>query len=102
VNRAGFPIPRWRRRAQPNARRLKPCAEDFVERIAPRPLLLIHGIDDTMVRFVEAESLFARAGEPKKLFPISDINHADVYEARNADVFRTVAAETIAWFNAYL
>lgn len=77
-------------------------AEDFVHLIAPRPLLLIHGIDDTMVRFVEAQSLFERAGEPKKLFTIPDINHADVYEARNAEVFRTVAAETIAWFSAHL
>ena len=77
-------------------------AEDFVDRIAPRPLLLIHGIDDTMVRFVEAQSLFDKAGEPKKLLPIAGINHADVYEARRPEIFRTVVAETIAWFDAYL
>ncbi|MFT5182558.1 MAG: dipeptidyl aminopeptidase/acylaminoacyl peptidase [Alphaproteobacteria bacterium] len=77
-------------------------AEDFVHLIAPRPLMLIHGIDDTMVRFVEAQSLFERAGEPKKLFPIPGINHADVYEARMPEIFRIVAAETIAWFNEYL
>ena len=55
-----------------------------------------------MVRFVEAQSLFERAGEPKKLFTIPGINHADVYEARNAEVFRSVAAETVAWFGAHL
>ena len=77
-------------------------AEDFASLIAPRPWLLIHGLDDTMVRFVEAQSLFERAGEPKKLFTIPDINHADVYEARNPEIFRTVAAETVAWFSAYL
>ena len=77
-------------------------AEDFAHLIAPRPWLLVHGIDDTMVRFVEAQSLFERAGEPKKLFTIPDINHADVYEARNPEVFRIVAAETVAWFSDYL
>ncbi len=61
------------------------------------PLLLILGIDDTMVRFVEAGSLFGRAGERKRLFTIPDINHADVYGARNAKAFRTVA-----WLDAYL
>jgi hypothetical protein len=77
-------------------------AEDFAHLIAPRPWLLIHGIDDTIVRFVEAQSLFERAREPKKLFTIPGINHADVYEARNAEVFRSVAAETVAWFGAHL
>jgi fermentation-respiration switch protein FrsA (DUF1100 family) len=65
--------------------------------ISLHPLLLILGIDDAMVRFAEAGSLFERSGEPKKQFTIPDINHADVYGARNAEAFRTVA-----WFNAYL
>ena len=65
--------------------------------ISLRPLLLILGIDDAMVRFAEAGSLFERAGEPKKQFTMPDINHADVYGARNAEAFRTVA-----WFSAYL
>ena len=65
--------------------------------ISPRPLLLILGTDNTMVRVVEAGSLFERAGRLKKLFTIPDINHADVCEARNAEAFCTVAR-----FSAYL
>lgn len=76
--------------------------EDFVARIAPRPLLLIHGIDDTMVPFGEAESYFTNAGEPKKLVTIPGINHADVYEARSPEVFAWVADELIAWYAQYL
>jgi uncharacterized protein len=78
------------------------AAEDWIGRIAPRPVLLIHGRDDTMVRHVEAETLFARAGEPKKLVTIPDINHADVYEARNPAVFRRVADELVAWYGRWL
>ena len=76
-------------------------AEDWIARIAPRPVLLIHGGADTMVRHAEAEALFARAGEPKQLVTIPDINHAEVYEARNPDVFRKVVAELADWYGKW-
>jgi fermentation-respiration switch protein FrsA (DUF1100 family) len=77
-------------------------AEDWIERIAPRPVLLIHGGADTMVRHAEAEALFARAVEPKKLVTIADINHAEVYEARNPAVFRQVVDELTGWYETWL
>ncbi len=77
-------------------------SEDFIGLISPRPILMIHGVEDTMVPYSEAESLYVKASEPKKLISIPDINHADVYEARNPEVFNTVIIETINWFKKYL
>lgn len=77
-------------------------AEDWVGKIAPRPLLLIHGEKDTMVRFEEADALFANAGEPKELYVIPDINHAEVYEPRNAEVYADVIAKLLEFYRAGL
>ena len=77
-------------------------AEDWIGRISPRPVLQIHGSDDTMVRYIEAEELHTRAGDPKKLVPIPGINHAEVYEARNPAVFRQVMSELVDWYGRWL
>lgn len=77
-------------------------AEDWVGRIAPRPLLLIHGADDTMVRYEEAENLFARAGDPKSLHTIPDINHAEVYEPQNPAVYAEIIEKLRAFYHGAL
>lgn len=73
-------------------------SEDWVGQIAPRPLLLIHGADDTMVRYEEAENLIARAGEPKSLHTIPGINHAEVYEPQNPKVYGEVIGTLLAFY----
>jgi dipeptidyl aminopeptidase/acylaminoacyl peptidase len=77
-------------------------AQDWVERIAPRPLLLVHGEKDTMVRIEEAEALYANAKEPKELFVVPGINHAEVYEPQNPKVYAQVAAKLLDFFGAHL
>ncbi|MDA0998997.1 MAG: alpha/beta fold hydrolase [bacterium] len=77
-------------------------AEDFVHRIAPRPVLFIHTERDTMVPLVEAESLYARAGEPKKLLVIPGGSHAEVYEAINPAIFRIAADASLEWLGRHL
>ncbi len=77
-------------------------SEDWVAQIAPRPLLLIHGRDDTMVRYVEAENLIARAGQPKSLHTIPDINHAEVYEPQNPAVYKEVIGQLLEFYGAAL
>lgn len=46
-----------------------------VDRISPIPLLLIHGERDAVVPPQHAAQLFARAGEPKALWPIAGGRH---------------------------
>lgn len=65
-------------------------------------MLLIHGRDDTMVRYVEAENLIARAGQPKSLHTIPDINHAEVYEPQNPAVYKEVIGQLLEFYGAAL
>jgi uncharacterized protein len=56
-------------------------ARDFVERIAPRPLLVVSGTEDGTVPVAMAHELFARAREPRELLVIPGAGHGD-YAAR--------------------
>ena len=63
-----------------------------VGRIAPRPLLLIHGEDDVLVPIHHAELLFDAAGQPKELWRLSGVGHVGAYFAdRPAYVARVVS-----------
>lgn len=77
-------------------------AEDWVARISPRPILIVQGEKDTMVRLEEGEALFANAGEPKEMMVIPDINHAEVYEPRNPQVYARVIARLLEFYRANL
>ena len=66
-----------------------------VAAIAPRPLLLIHGEADTLIRVDNAHALYAAAGEPKELWLLPEIEHAraieadgEAYRERVSDFFR--------------
>jgi dipeptidyl aminopeptidase/acylaminoacyl peptidase len=52
---------------------------DAVARIAPRPLLLIHGARDTSVCVTNARRLYAVAGEPKELWVLEKAVHVGAY-----------------------
>ena len=73
--------------------------EWVVDKIAPRPLLLITTDDDRLVPPEESEALFAKAGEPKKLVTLKGWGHYEVYAGR---AFDEVMGETLAWFQAHL
>lgn len=49
--------------------------EDVVHRIAPRPLLIIHAVDDAAFPFSHMEAMYEKAGEPKELVGIPDSEH---------------------------
>lgn len=52
---------------------------DAVGRIAPRPLLIIHGERDGQVDASNARRLFAAAGQPRELWMIADAAHVGGY-----------------------
>jgi dipeptidyl aminopeptidase/acylaminoacyl peptidase len=74
-------------------------AEWVVDKIAPRPLLLITTDDDRLVPPEQSERLYARAGEPKKLVTLKGYGHYDVYAE---PAFSEAMAETGAWFAQHL
>ena len=47
----------------------------YVAKIAPRPLLLVHGSQDDIVPVTHAHEVYARAGEPKQLVIVDGAGH---------------------------
>lgn len=73
--------------------------EWIVDKIAPRPVLFITSDDDRLVPPDESGSLFARAGEPKKLIVLKGWGHYEVYAG---EAFRQVIEPTRDWYQTYL
>ena len=73
--------------------------EWVVDKIAPRPILFITTDDDRLVPPDESESLYAKAGEPKKLVTLEGYGHYEVYAE---PAFSEVMAPTLAWFQEHL
>ena len=74
-------------------------ADWVVDKIAPRPLLLITTDDDRLVPPEESEEMFKRAGEPKKLVILKGYGHYEVYVP---PAFDEVMHETLNWLRKYL
>lgn len=66
-----------------------PPPADLVAKIAPVPLWLVHGDDDHFFPPADAELLYARAGEPKRLSILPGFGHAE-------DGFTPAFARTLA------
>jgi len=50
---------------------------DYIGRIAPVPLLLIHGTHDEVIPYSHGERLYERAGQPKTLWRIEGGGHTE-------------------------
>jgi len=68
---------------------------NYVEKIAPRPLLLIHSDDDETVAISHAYRLYEQAGEPKKFVQLDGAGHKLRHDDRVFDTF-------IEWFKGVL
>jgi fermentation-respiration switch protein FrsA (DUF1100 family) len=73
--------------------------EWIVDRIAPRPVLFITSDNDRLVPPEESQSLYARAGEPKKLVMLQGFGHYEVY---TGEALRQVMEATLAWYREHL
>jgi fermentation-respiration switch protein FrsA (DUF1100 family) len=70
----------------------------WIERIAPRALLMIVADNDLVTPTAHAQAAFQRAGAPKKLVEVAG-GHFDVYSGAGFD---TATAETVAWLKTHL
>lgn len=73
--------------------------EDVLDRIAPRPLLVVHGSEDRIVPLHLGEELFERAHEPKTLYVAAGSGHRSplaregaAFEQRLVDFFTAAGA----------
>lgn len=56
------------------------AAQDVVGRIAPTPILVIHGTADRGVKPYHSEWLYSAAGEPKDIWRVEGFGHLDVFK----------------------
>jgi len=70
----------------------------WVDKVAPRALLIIHGGLDPYVSLAEVQELYARAGEPKELWIVPEANHRMVDKQR-PDEYK---ARLLAFFDKWL
>jgi pimeloyl-ACP methyl ester carboxylesterase len=94
-------IPGWyyhlvARIALPRLERLRHCRFPHLERrlfrLAPRPLLMIHGGGDTYIKPDMAQALFDRAGGPKELWMVEGAKHNQAFQVANGEYQRRVLA----------
>jgi dipeptidyl aminopeptidase/acylaminoacyl peptidase len=72
------------------------CPINVVDRIAPRPLLVIRGTKDRRVTEAQVFRLFEAAQEPKSLWQVKGATH----DAIRAIAFDQLAPQVIAFFDA--
>lgn len=70
--------------------------EDVVDKIAPIPLLVIHGRADPVVPYSHGDRLFARANNPKLMWTVEQGSHTD-----SLSRFRPTAAPRLLKFLDY-
>ncbi len=71
--------------------------EEEVQKISPRPLLVVHGTDDPYMSVDEAKSVFALADEPKTMYLIKGEGHLELIEPGNPNYLPTVK-KIVDWF----
>ena len=75
-----------------------PHLEKALARLAPRPLLMIHGGADTYIKPVMARALFAHAREPKELWVVEGAKHNQALHTHGDEYRRRV----LEFFNEHL
>ena len=74
------------------------CPVNVVDRIAPRPLLVIHGTGDRRITEDQVRRLFAVAEEPKTLWLVDGVGHAEIRDP----VLDQLAPDVIAFLDSAL
>lgn len=65
---------------------------DVIARISPRPVLIIHGLDDDIVPADNSKRNFAHAHEPKELWLVPGAKHGKSHSVAKAEYERRVTA----------
>jgi alpha-beta hydrolase superfamily lysophospholipase len=71
---------------------------EVIGQIAPRPLLLMHGVEDDIVPVASAHALFERAGEPKELWLQEGLKHCKALE----EEYEPFKSRVVAFFDRWL
>ncbi len=69
-----------------------------INRLAPRPVLIIHGLKDSIVDPHDASLLYMAAGDPKELWLLPDTEHCGAYFADRVAYIERI----VSFFDLYL
>lgn len=72
--------------------------KDFIQKLAPVPLLVVHGKQDEVVPFSQGRQLFEKAAEPKTMFEVKSGRHGTAL-SDNAGAYRK---KMLAWLDLVL
>jgi pimeloyl-ACP methyl ester carboxylesterase len=75
-----------------------PHLEEFLPRLSPRPLLMIHGGGDTYIKPEMALSLYKRTRQPKELWVVDGAKHNQSLQIAGAEY----SARLVRFFDAHL
>src|SRR5262249_8719440 len=75
-----------------------PHLEHLIHRLAPRPLLMIHGGADTYIKPEMAQALFDLAREPKELWFVDGAKHNQALQVATDQYQRRL----VAFFDSHL
>jgi fermentation-respiration switch protein FrsA (DUF1100 family) len=71
---------------------------NYIDKLAPIPLLIVHGTQDRTVPVGQAEKLFKKAKEPKTYFKIEDGSHTNSLNRNNGEYRKKM----LAWLSKVL
>jgi fermentation-respiration switch protein FrsA (DUF1100 family) len=71
--------------------------EEIIDKVSPTPILFVQAEKDVL-EADDADIMFRKAREPKKLFTLKDGVHFDVYGKRTKEAMEPV----LEWFNQHL
>jgi fermentation-respiration switch protein FrsA (DUF1100 family) len=92
------PLILWHAEQQSGLRAAAVRPVDAIARLSPRPVLLIHGMQDQLFSYQHSETLYAAASEPKELWLVPDTLHAAASVRQPAEYQRRL----LAFFGAAL
>ncbi len=69
-----------------------------IGKVAPRPILLIHGDRDHLVPVEHAYALYGAAGEPRTVWIANDIGHVQARVEQPENYYAQIAAFVERWF----
>jgi uncharacterized protein len=69
-----------------------PHLENALPRLAPRPLLMIHGGADTYIKPAMSKVLFERAGEPREFWLVEGAKHNQALQVANGEYQQRILA----------
>jgi dipeptidyl aminopeptidase/acylaminoacyl peptidase len=71
---------------------------EVIERISPRPIFLMHGVEDEIIPVASAHALYARAVEPKELWLQDGLKHCKAVE----EAWEPFKERVVAFFDRWL